>query len=687
VTLIALDGGNPVNVTPGVTLDLNLVGVANPTIPPPGLPDGTLFSTSHKAVQWVSIETMPIPLGLGGSFDFDGDKASKTQAGFRRVLPADTFAAGKYAGAAGWLKAVLGFDRTSLPAVPPPGAPGFKDLLIDGHWGGDGTAGQGEFQVAVSNTTEAVQVTLTLGDTYFLRDSVEIYLEGVKHAVVGSATGEFAVVSAVLPAGTVTDGFLNVVIRDAGGHSYWTVNALDVRPVSLVADLKLTGPGTVPADGTTVATYTGTGARPNALVTIDSTKGTVLNDVASAYQGVQVQADAAGTFTFQVRSPLSPTALTGADAGKITAFEPTGFGKSKTPLVQDYSPGPAAGKMARYDFDGAAKDTASGFTSVRGSTLYSAADGYGWLKRVSEFERTAASVSALGVPASQVSLYRDGVWGYGANPGKFQVAVQTGSAVGARVYVGDSYAKWAGITVQVEGSAVVPVDTTKSQFTFAELDGSDVNGDGLFWVQVSNAGPGGTWVTNGIDVAEGGKGALPPLPLTAGFGNVAVAGPRPRLADAQLAPIVDAAVARWAATGITADQLAALRAVRFTVADLDGVNHLGEQAGGVVTLDDDGGRAGWFVDATPFDDAEFAGRGPAGVDLLTVVAHELGHVLGYIDLDAAAGGVMAETLGVGERRVPALAATVPVPDWLADEVLDLTYADADDQPALAPWVG
>src|SRR5207253_4771870 len=40
------------------------------------------------------------------------------------------------------------------------------------------------------------------------------------------------------------------------------------------------------------------------------------------------------------------------------------------------------------------------------------------------------------------------------------------------------------------------------------------------------------------------------------------------------------------------------------------------------------------------------------VDLLTVVAHELGHVLGYED--AGSEGLMAEYLGTGVRRVPAL---------------------------------
>ena len=40
------------------------------------------------------------------------------------------------------------------------------------------------------------------------------------------------------------------------------------------------------------------------------------------------------------------------------------------------------------------------------------------------------------------------------------------------------------------------------------------------------------------------------------------------------------------------------------------------------------------------------------VDLLTVVTHELGHVLGYED--SGTNGLMAEYLGTGMRRVPSL---------------------------------
>src|SRR5204863_8404462 len=89
--------------------------------------------------------------------------------------------------------------------------------------------------------------------------------------------------------------------------------------------------------------------------------------------------------------------------------------------------------------------------------------------------------------------------------------------------------------------------------------------------------------------------------------------------------------------------------------------------GMVVTLDATAAGHGWFVDPTPGDDSEFAlaggveGRAPAGsaaagrMDLLTVVDHELGHVLGLDDLSASSGDVMDVSLAEGVRRLPVAA--------------------------------
>ena len=105
--------------------------------------------------------------------------------------------------------------------------------------------------------------------------------------------------------------------------------------------------------------------------------------------------------------------------------------------------------------------------------------------------------------------------------------------------------------------------------------------------------------------------------------------------------IVAAAIERWAATGLTDEQLAVLNSATFEIADLGG-NYLGLEGGSHIRIDDDGAGYGWYVDATPLTDEEFANRtgdtqliadgtqAPAGqYDLLTVIMHEFGHLLGY----------------------------------------------------------
>ncbi len=138
------------------------------------------------------------------------------------------------------------------------------------------------------------------------------------------------------------------------------------------------------------------------------------------------------------------------------------------------------------------------------------------------------------------------------------------------------------------------------------------------------------------------------------------------LSAAELDFIVQSAIGRWSATGLTAEQLAALNAVTFEVTPMNGW-YLGSAAGNLVQIDSDAGGFGWFVDATPLDDSEFPNAvsatrlytdptlEPAGhIDLLTTVMHELGHVLGVDDHydPANRDSLMYGYATVGERRLP-----------------------------------
>jgi len=128
----------------------------------------------------------------------------------------------------------------------------------------------------------------------------------------------------------------------------------------------------------------------------------------------------------------------------------------------------------------------------------------------------------------------------------------------------------------------------------------------------------------------------------------------------QLAPIIRAAEANWEAVGI---KPSAFKNVQFQIGMIDpGV--LGNTAGRVITIDPTADGFGWYIN--PNDSAFqlasqtgelLAAPGSMAVghmDLLTVMEHELGHILGLDDVDSGTG-LMATTLAAGVRRLPTVA--------------------------------
>ena len=106
----------------------------------------------------------------------------------------------------------------------------------------------------------------------------------------------------------------------------------------------------------------------------------------------------------------------------------------------------------------------------------------------------------------------------------------------------------------------------------------------------------------------------------------------------QVQHITPLALAMWSGQ----PQAAAASAIQFRIDDLP-AGQLGLALGNTITLDINANGVGWYTDlGTPA-----AGR----VDLLTVVSHEIGHLLGYDHSDVA-GDLMAATLPLGTRRLP-----------------------------------
>jgi PKD repeat protein len=135
-----------------------------------------------------------------------------------------------------------------------------------------------------------------------------------------------------------------------------------------------------------------------------------------------------------------------------------------------------------------------------------------------------------------------------------------------------------------------------------------------------------------------------------------------------LEPVVEEAVLRWADYGIGSKYISTLQDVEFRIADLAG-STIGLALGNTIWLDIDAAGYGWFIDSTPWDDAEFSRRNTGSelvakrtseaygnIDLLTVVMHEMGHTLGFEDLtsEAESKDLMYEILQSGVRRTKTL---------------------------------
>ena len=110
-----------------------------------------------------------------------------------------------------------------------------------------------------------------------------------------------------------------------------------------------------------------------------------------------------------------------------------------------------------------------------------------------------------------------------------------------------------------------------------------------------------------------------------------------------------------------AEQLDGLGSVSFVITDLAGTQ-LALAAGDTIYVDVNAAGHGWLIDRTPGIDEEFElsegnlrALDPEAVDrvdLLTVLCHELGHVLGLEDLDPSADTLMSSQLAPRLRRSP-----------------------------------
>jgi len=600
----------------------------------------------------------------GGQFDFNKDLTpldiytgtpSPTQAGYISVIPRDVFSGTTEWGWTRFTGFWPGFDRGPQPQDRP-----LPDLLRDGHYGTRDSVlndpGANTFHVRLPN--DIYNINITVGDLLVAHDEIQVNAEGGEPELFGlsNPAGQWIHRSFTV---AVTDGILDIEFSDQGGNNMdWVVNGLDIRTVaSLNKSIDFAVPGGVIADGVTPVTFTAnvTGLADGTFVTLSTSSGTIITPDAdpTTYGGQQVQV-IGGTITAQVvTSTLGPVTL--------SALAVNGQAKGEATALPSIAP------ARRFDFNANQSNgnvTAPGFTSVFTSTVYTATQGYGWQSTVGlgQFQRDypAATLSA--------PLRRDGHFSqtnttFGST---FQVAAKAATNYYVRVYVGDFEMPRSGIQLIIEGVATpitlptLPAGTFDTRVT---AGARDTNNDGRLNIRIRNTA-GGTWVANGIEISESPLGAAAQLNAQTFVESFA---DQPQLTDAQLQPIVAAALDRYTAAGLSAQQAAVLRNLQFQILDLGASTELGNARPGLIQIDDDAAGHGWYIDPTPGDDEEFSIaiaanelQSPAGslasqgIDLLTLVMHELGHELGLDDLEAASTPheLMTENIGSGTRRLP-----------------------------------
>ncbi len=213
----------------------------------------------------------------------------------------------------------------------------------------------------------------------------------------------------------------------------------------------------------------------------------------------------------------------------------------------------------------------------------------------------------------------------------------------------------------------------------------DGNGTDNIGVYRPTAGPNGTWyldrngragwqgagggdvevTTFRIDVANG----LTPIafnvsrPLLQQSATTSSSRSARSVSRVELAAVVDQAIAIWSDLGLSAQQADRLRRVEFRIVDLPN-QQLGATWSTGIAIDADAAGHGWNVGSgagksnstqTASRLARRASVNEQRMDLLSVVLHEFGHMLGLDDAPSNHAGVMAESLAPGLRWMPTAA--------------------------------
>ncbi len=187
---------------------------------------------------------------------------------------------------------------------------------------------------------------------------------------------------------------------------------------------------------------------------------------------------------------------------------------------------------------------------------------------------------------------------------------------------------------------------------WVQAGGGEMAGGELTLIGIINANATVTTDSVGFDLGA---------PLLAASVGVPTGTAGGKLNQSAIQNVAQAAIADWARAGLSPELLNSMRQVQFVVTDMPGA-YLGMAVGNTIYLDTNAAGYGWFVDSTPNRNEEFGAAASAGnsqaidpravdrIDLLSVVAHELGHIAGLNHQDLQPGGLMDSTLAAGVRN-------------------------------------
>ena len=583
-------------------------GFAQPLIEVSSVDNSGFFSNNNV----VTYNTQ----GGGRLFDFNTTTAT-TQAGYVDVQPSQTY---DQVVGFGWSTAISDSNDAGAIAMA-----GDSDLLRDSH----GATTDNTFRVDIADGNYEVTVTVAYATDLRIRDAVSgATLQSGIDAQTGEATGRTHHTFIVTAMG---GNGIQLQFDSQGNQSLWALNGLAIRdtPNGVVTLLHAGS-----TDISAASTYGLSGLTTTSIYTVSLSAGSIVNfggnpDADPAYDGFQVTGTTTGTLN--IINPATPGNAT------LTVEEVSGEA-DQTDTINYVFP---AGNGLRFDFGSRTSAVQAGYTQVDRADLFTADSGFGFTaNQPTEFLKTGVN-----------DLRSDGIF---VDTHTFRVA--TGNGIfDARIYSTFLGIQSGSVQVSLEGGAATTVNspvgtdsTTVLTATVADgfLDISFLAGSGF----INERG-----FVQGIDVATTGDlpGATPLMAATIGSGADSVT-------QSEVDSIVDAALVRFAAAGVSEAELAHLREVDVRIENIGGA-YLGLSGGDTILIDDDAAGNGWFVDQSPLDDSEFdvtdsdtqlsATSGPAAgrTDLLTTVMHELAHSLGYLH-DEGDDSLLSEVLETGTRR-------------------------------------